>query len=101
MHLLKAYVLIDSTRMVSAKRQVERGSTNINIIARPYFWDICRISTVLARTSDRQNPVKMNKTGKSRISTLIKTGYFLSLLKFLDLNSDVLPGRTKPIVMAH
>jgi len=49
MHLLKAYVLIDSTRMVSAKRQVERGSTNINIIARPYFWDICRISTVLAR----------------------------------------------------
>lgn len=93
MHLLKAYVLIDSTRMVSAKRQVERGSTNINIIARPYFWDICRISTVLVKmyhgTSDRQKLLKMTETGKSRISTLIKTGYFLSLLKFLDLNSDV------------
>ena len=34
-------------------------------------------------------PVKMTKIGKTRIQSLIKLGYFLSFLKFSDLNSDM------------
>ena len=42
-------------------------------------------------TLDRQNSVKMTekRDRKIGIPSLIKVGYFLSILKFLDLNSKI------------
>ena len=47
---------------------------------------------ILYLTFGSLNPkksVKMTRFGKSRIGSPIKVGYFLSTLKFLDLNSDL------------
>ena len=39
--------------------------------------------------SNHKKMVKMTKSEKSRILSLIKLGYFLSLLRFSDLKSDI------------
>ena len=48
-----------------------------------------KIKIVNFETLDWEKSVKMTEFDKSRIQSLTKIGYFLSPLKFLDLNRNI------------
>ena len=43
----------------------------------------------------------MTEIGERKVQNLIKFGCFLSLLRFSDLNSEIVPQPRKPYVCSH